>query len=215
MTLTLGVSHFRARSDATRFFVGFAPLRRGPLEFGGSLPYIFLRSPDGAETGVGDPRVDGRLRLPFPTSWPVRVYLDASARLPTATGTLFPYASGAQDVEIGGTLGFRAPLRPYLGVGRIFAEPPGDTELTRDDVPHSTHVWAWLSSQRGAWWASLRGDLLLFAVEDEMRGVVKATVGWHNPRAFFVLFDWSVDLGTRENRVFDHGPTLRFATPLL
>lgn len=215
MTLVLGVSHFRATTDATSFFAGIAPLRRGPLEFGVSIPYIFLRSPAGAENGAGDPRVDARLRLPLPTSWFVRAYVDASARLPTSSASLFPYASGAQDIEIGGTLALRTPLRPFVGVGRIFAEPPRDTELTRDDVPHSTHVWAWLSSQRGAWWAALRGDALLFAVEDERRGVVRATLGWHNARAFFVLFDWSVDIGTRQNRVFDHGPTLRFATPLL
>jgi hypothetical protein len=39
--------------------------------------------------------------------------------------------------------------------------------------------------------------------------------GWHDAQSFFVVFQWSVDIGTPDNRVFDHGPTLRFATPLL
>ena len=66
ITLTIGVSYLRARADATRFSLGVAAFRRGPIEFGGSLAYIFLRSPDGAETGLGDPRIDARVRLPLP-----------------------------------------------------------------------------------------------------------------------------------------------------
>lgn len=215
LTLSLGVSHFRGQTDATRFFVGLAALRRGPLEFGGSLPYLFLRSPDAAESGPGDPRVDGRLRLPFPGTWPVRIYCDVSARLPTSSADLFPYASGAQDIEVSGTLSVPSLLGLHLGAGRIFAEPPSDSDLTRSDVPHATHAWIAFAARRGTWWVGARGDVLAFAVDDEARGVVRLTFGRHDPQAFLVVLDWSVDIGSHDNRIFDHGPTLRFATPLL
>ena len=215
LTFSVGVAHFRGSPDATRFLVGLSPLRRGPLEFGGSLPYVFVRSPDGAAAGVGDPHVDGRLRLPFPRSWPVGFCLDASARLPMANDEVFPYATGAQHVEVSGTLSAPSLVHLFIGVGRIFAEPPRNGDLTRSDVPHSTHVWAACHAAHRAWWVATRGDLFLFDVDDEVRGIVKLTLGWRNPQAFVVTFDWSVDLGTQVNRVFDHGPTLRFATPLL
>ncbi len=215
MTLTLGVSHLRARTDATRFFVGIAPVRRGLVEFGGSLPYLFVRSPDGSHAGVGDPRVDARVRLPLPETWPVRMYLDGTVRLPTASDELFPYAHGAQDFAFSGTLSIPRLLGFFAGAGRIFSEPPSESTLRRADVPRATHVWSAMSAHRRPWWLAARGDVLLFAVDGARRGVAKLTLGWHDPDAFTVLFDWSVEFGSRSDRVFDHGPTLRFATPLL
>ncbi len=155
------------------------------------------------------------MRLPFPDTWPLRASLDVSARLPTSSAALFPYSTGAQDIEVSATLSIPALMRMHLGAGRIFAEPPSGSSLTRADIPHATHIWTSFSAHRGAWWVAARGDLLLFDIDSAKRGVGKLAIGWRDPDAFLVIFDWCVDFGSRENRVFDHGPTLRFATPLL
>jgi hypothetical protein len=211
LTLGLGMRYASGDTQAVVFPVALSPLQRGPLRFALAWSYASVRTRRSQAFGPGDPKLFARLRLFGSEAFAVRV--EGSARLPFADSGLFPYASGAQEVELGGNLGVPGWLGLVAGAGRIWSEPPSHSTLGQRDVPHSTHLWAALSRTQGSFAVAVRGDGLVFS-RGGSRRIVEASLAHLEPHGLHVELAAGFELGPTVDRVFDQQASLRFAAPL-
>jgi hypothetical protein len=215
VVLGFAVTRVQGDAPATLFTARFSSVRRGPAEFAASWSTVFKRTPDSQPSGAGDPKLFLRLQLPFPKDWPVRFHLEFAARVPTSSPDLYPYATGGQDLEIMGSAVTRGVVRAAAGFGRILANPPSGSTLGESDVPDASHAWALLAHGIGPVVLAARVDGLLYDLEEQGRGIVTGSLSYQQrPNGLVVAFEWAMEFGGAENRVFDRAPTLRFAIPL-
>jgi hypothetical protein len=208
LSMGLGVTYVDAPDPANLYVVDLTPIRRGPVELAWHWSYIFMRDESGHRFGAGDPKLFGRVRIPFQRRWPFDIYIDAAARLSTASASLFPYALGGQDIELGGSLVLR-PIVLAMGAGRVMTHPPSGTDLTTADVPDANHFWILFTQPIRPLLLSLRVDTLLLEIKDDWRGSGRASVVHRSDRGFSVSLEWMSEFGP--NRILDNAVTLRFA----
>jgi hypothetical protein len=200
-----------AGSDgATLFSVALSPIQRGPFQFAVTWGAAFSRFGESQSWGTADPKVYARARLPLPSRFPGRLFVEGVARLPVADAALFPYAFGGQELELMGVLALGSALT--LGGGRQMTEPPSGSVLTWRDVPHANHFWASVSRHQGNLLVQARGDALLFEIKDRRRWIFAAHLVHGDPRGLTLRFTARSETGP--DRLFDAAFEVAFATSL-
>ena len=204
-----GASVSAGPSRAALFHLGLAPIKRRSFRFGLTWSYVFLRSTSTPAWGVGDPKVF--VDVPLLHRAAATLSLEGAARLPASKAALFPYAFGGQELELLGVLAVPA-AGLHLGAGRVFTEPPGDSRITTDDVPHATHVWLLLTGRAAGWTGQLRADALIFELEGHSRWLYEARLLHGDPRRFVARVAAKAEAGP--DRIFDAAVEIGFVTAL-
>ena len=194
-----------------------APLRYRAFEFAARWSYIVLRDDVEHHFAFGDPKLYARIRFPAPRdSIPSQpgftAAIELSARLPTAQASMFPFASGAQEIEAQGVIGWAGNPWTFLGAGRIWTEPPSGSSIDSHDVPHSTHVWLHVAPRFGRTTVEVRADVFVFQLQGKSRSVYTGRVSHASAAGFDLALDVSVEGSPDDTRVFDVLAALRFAT---
>jgi hypothetical protein len=216
VAITTTVSEADSES-VVMFGAEVAPLRYRAFEFAARWSYIVLRDDVEHHFAFGDPKLYARIRVPAPRDsippdpgWTGAV--EVSARLPTAQASMFPYALGAQEIELQGVFGWAADPWTFVGVGRIWTEPPSKSDIGSQDVPHSTHVWLHVAPRFGRTRVEGRVDVFLFEIQGKSRSVYTARVAHTAPNGFDLALDVAVEGSPDDTRIFDVLAALRFAT---
>jgi hypothetical protein len=199
------------------FGVEAAPLRYRAFEFAARWSYIVLRDDVEHRFAFGDPKLYARVRFPAPRdSIPSQpgftAAIELSARLPTAQASMFPFASGAQEIELQGVIGWARHPWTFLGAGYIWTEPPSGSNIDSEDVPHSTHVWLHVAPRFGRTTVEVRADVFLFELQGRSRSVYTGRVARAAAAGFDLAFDVSVEGSPDDTRIFDVLAAVRFAT---
>jgi len=211
LALGAGMSYASGDTQAVLFPLVLAPIRRGPILFALRWEYLSVRTATGHVYGLGDPRVFARLLLLGKGTGGASLQVEGSARLPTASPRLYPYASGGQELEFAGSLGVPWLFGFVGGAGRIWSEPPAGSTLRSADVPHATHVWGLASRRHRSWALAVRGDQL-FMHGGGRRSVVEANLSSLAPGALGVTLGVGLEVGRRRDRIFDGMASLRLVT---
>lgn len=211
LVLETGATLVTGDDGATLFSFSLSAIQRGPFQFAASWGAVFSRFGDSQSWGMSDPKVYARLRLPLPARAGARFFIEGTARLPVAGAELFPYAFGAQDLELMGVLELlRGGLR--LGGGRQMTEPPSNSDLTSMDVPHANHFWGLLSRRRGELLLQARGEAMVFELEGRARWLFMAQVLHGDPQGLTLRFTARGEAGP--DRLYDGAVEIAFATGL-
>jgi hypothetical protein len=213
LALELGVT--AADGDAAAFLLQSAlgPVRRGPLRLAFTWEFVSMRTASGRAFGFGDPHVYARLRLAGAPGSRASLAVEGAARLPTASGDLFPYATGSQEIEMFGTLGLGVHRGVLVGGGHIWSEPPGGAAVTAADVPHAEHAFLALARRISTWTVRLRGDAL-WMEHGHTRSQLEFSVARWSSSGLRPTIAVGAELGPRSERVADTAAILRFAMPL-
>ena len=219
ISLEAGASYADADTHETVLFpLTLATVQRGPLQFAGRWGYVAMRGDTQHRADFGDLKIYGRYRIPvFSDSTDVErpnLWIESSARIQISKPELFPFATGGQELELSGVLGWPRLAHSTLGVGRIWSEPPGGSELQWFDVPHSTHVWLQSRAMLQRFDFQLRGDLFIFEVKDTSRSIITGSVTRRSVQGFHVTLEFAIETSAAEERVFNELLSLRFATRL-
>lgn len=213
--LALELGCIATTGDTTAFLLQSAlgPVRRGPLRLAFTWPFVSVRTAAGQEFGFGDPLVYAQLRLAGGPGSRAALAVEGRARIPTAPAALFPYATGGQEIELGGTLGLGAARGVLCGGGYIWSEPPAVGHLGAADVPHASHAFVALAHRLAAWAVRLRGDSLWMETGSTRTQLELSVARWSGSGLRPTLA-CGVEVGPGAERVADAYGTLRFAMPL-
>ena len=209
LTLATGASAYADPERAGLFNVALSPIRRGPVHFALTWSYVFRHAASASQWGVGDPKVFAR--VPLVRQRTAKLFLEAGARLPVAAADLFPYACGGQELEVLGVLAVPA-WGLHLGAGRQFTEPPNDSALGTNDMPHATHAWLQLTGERGGLTAQVRADALVFELEGHARWLGEARLSRGDPQRFATRLVAKAEAGP--DRLYDFAVEIGFAMRL-
>ena len=219
LSLETGVSYAEADTHDTVYFpLVLSTVHRGPVQFSGRWSYISMRGDSGHRSDFGDLKIYGRYRIPvFKDSTDTQrpqLWVESSARIGLSKPELFPFATGGQDIEFMGVVGFPRLAQALLGVGRIWSEPPSGTFLSSLDVPHSTHVFLQGRVVHGRYDFQVRGDAFIYEIKNVSRGVFVGGITRRSVQGFHVTLEYSFETSTANERIFNHLLSLRFATRL-
>ena len=208
LAFVTGVTAFTGDGRATLFDLGMNPIRRGPVRLAITWNYVFQRSTAIQTWGVGDPKIHARVSLPLLRRIRTGFFLEAAARLPVAQAELFPYAFGGQDIAVMAVFDLGHGALTFAA-GRQFTEPPSDSDLRSEDVPHATQLWLQVSHPLGALTGQLRVDGLLFDLESHRRMVVEARLV-HAPTSKRLSLRFAAKAEIGPDRIFDFGAQIGF-----
>jgi hypothetical protein len=219
LSLEVGATYaFADTHDTALFPLVLSSIRRGPLQFAGSWSYISMRGRTEHRSDFGDLKIYGRYRLPVfrdsTETAPPGLWIEASARVGISKPKLYPFATGGQEIELGGAFTWPRLLQAILGAGRIWSEPASDAPYGSLTVPHATHVWLQGRVSRRALDVQVRGDVFVYEVKDIVRSRWTASLVRRSVRGFHLTAEYAVETGNDSEHVFDHLFGLRLATRL-
>lgn len=219
LSIEAGATYAVADTHETVMFpLTLSTVHRGPVQFAGRWSYISMRGTTQHRFDFGDLKIYGRYRLPvFRDSTdvaPPSIWVEGFARIQVSDPQLYPFATGGQELALSLVLGWPRAAHSFLGVGRIWSEPPSGGQLHWSDVPHSTHIWMQARSSLRRFDFQLRGEVFLFEIKDKGRSVITGSITRRSVRGFHVTLDFAVETRDREERVFNQLLSLRFATRL-
>jgi len=213
--LQIGLGAVATHGDTSAYLLGIelTPLRRGPLRFAFTWDWVSVHTASGREFGFGDPKAYVRCRILGRNDTFATLHVEGAVRIPIADPDFFPYASGGQELEAGGSLVCGRSRRTRLGVGYIWCEPPAGGELGVSDVPHALHVWGSQGYRRNDLLLRLRVEVLGME-EGRWRGLAEGAAAWRASQSLQPSLAFGVEYGPESDRVSDAYVALRFAMPM-